>query len=215
MRVIFMKMKNTLFRIIYPIIFLGAVGLGIYIWHNQLETREYIASINIKRAEIDYFMKNSDLSPFDEDGKESFSELQYFSPDPKYRIKARLYPLRDKQRISIPMTDGSVEQYIRFAFAEFTIKKRVHKLLLLKPETIEQNRGLFLAFTDETSGKQTYAGGRYIDIQHTGGRGITIDFNQAYNPYCVYNYRYACPLPPAENHLEVPIFAGEKNYSDS
>jgi uncharacterized protein (DUF1684 family) len=180
-----------------------------------LETREYIENITIKRVETNYFMKNSERSPFDEYGKEAFFELEYFSPDPKYRIKAKLHPIREKERISIPMTDGSVEQYIRFAFAEFTIENRVHTLLLLKPDTAQPTGKLFLAFTDETSGEQTYAGGRYVDIQQTGGRGITIDFNQAYNPYCVYNYQYACPLPPAENHLEVPIFAGEKNYSDS
>ena len=37
-----------------------------------------------------------------------------------------------------------------------------------------------------------------------------LDFNQAYNPYCVYNPTYSCPLPPAENTLEVAISAGER-----
>jgi uncharacterized protein (DUF1684 family) len=208
-------MKNRLFKAIFPIIFLGVIASSIFIWQNQLETHKYIESINIKRAEINYFMKHSDRSPFDEDGKTAFSELEYFAPDPKYRIKARLHLIREKESISIPMTDGSVEHYIRFAFAEFTIENGVHKLLLLKPERDRQTGRLFLAFTDETSGTQTYTGGRYIDIHQTGGKGITIDFNQAYNPYCVYNYTYACPLPPAENHLEVPIFAGEKNYYGS
>jgi uncharacterized protein (DUF1684 family) len=208
-------MKNKLFNIIFSITLLGAIAAGIFIWQNQLDTREYIKKIYIKRTEINNFMKSSERSPFDEDGKEVFSGLRYFSPDPKYRIKAKLHPIRERERISIPMTDGSVEKYIRFAFAELTIDNRVHNLLLLKPETDGQTMRLFLAFTDETSGRQTYGGGRYIDIQHRGGRGVTIDFNEAYNPYCVYNYEYACPLPPEENHLEVPIFAGEKNYADS
>jgi uncharacterized protein (DUF1684 family) len=208
-------MKNRIFKVIFPIIFLGAIASGITIWKNQLETRKYIEDINIKRAETNYFMKNSERSPFEEDGKKAFSELEYFAPDPKYRIKATLYPIQEKERISIPMTDGSVEQYIRIAFAEFTLDNRVHKLLLLKPEADRQTGRLFLAFTDETSGEQTYGGGRYIDIQQTGRRKITIDFNEAYNPYCVYNYSFACPLPPAENHLEVPIFAGEMDYSAS
>jgi|GEM_PF-4951937 len=39
-----------------------------------------------------------------------------------------------------------------------------------------------------------------------------LDFNESYNPTCAYSERYECPLPPAENRLEVPIEAGEKSY---
>jgi uncharacterized protein (DUF1684 family) len=39
-----------------------------------------------------------------------------------------------------------------------------------------------------------------------------LDFNEAYNPTCAYSERYECPLPPAENWLEVPVEAGEKSY---
>jgi uncharacterized protein (DUF1684 family) len=42
------------------------------------------------------------------------------------------------------------------------------------------------------------------------GDSVTVDFNRAYNPTCVYNPEYACPLPPQENRLDVPIPAGEK-----
>jgi uncharacterized protein (DUF1684 family) len=72
---------------------------------------------------------------------------------------------------------------------------------------------LFLAFGDATSARETYGGGRYLDITKTpGSTTITLDFNQAYNPYCAYDDTYSCPLPPAENLLTVAIKAGEKNY---
>ncbi|MBL0018981.1 MAG: DUF1684 domain-containing protein, partial [Bacteroidetes bacterium] len=52
---------------------------------------------------------------------------------------------------------------------------------------------------------------RYIDTRRTEDK-VPLDFNRAYNPYCVYNYAYACPVPPEENRLPVTIDAGEKDF---
>jgi uncharacterized protein (DUF1684 family) len=73
-------------------------------------------------------------------------------------------------------------------------------------------RNFFLAFADETSGKETYGGGRYLNVRQDGKNSITIDFNLAFNPYCAYNPDFACPLPPRENILEIALPVGEKNY---
>lgn len=35
--------------------------------------------------------------------------------------------------------------------------------------------------------------------------------NYVYNPRCVYNAEWSCPLPPGEKWLKVPIRAGEKS----
>jgi uncharacterized protein (DUF1684 family) len=60
---------------------------------------------------------------------------------------------------------------------------------------------------------ETYGAGRYLDIKKTpGATSITLDFNEAYNPYCAYNDSFSCPFPPKENILHVAILAGEKNY---
>ena len=84
--------------------------------------------------------------------------------------------------------------------------------------------GLFLPFRDATSGNETYGGGRYLfdTIKNTdglalevtaGSPALTVDFNYAYNPSCVYDPRWACPLAPRENWLKLPIRAGEKMYA--
>jgi uncharacterized protein (DUF1684 family) len=74
---------------------------------------------------------------------------------------------------------------------------------------------LFLPFYDETNSKETYGGGRYLDlaIRNIRNGNIVIDFNQAYNMYCVYADGYACPIPPDENRLPVEIRAGEKLFA--
>jgi uncharacterized protein (DUF1684 family) len=73
---------------------------------------------------------------------------------------------------------------------------------------------LFLPFTDLTSGVESYGGGRYIDMEVQKGNTWTIDFNKGYNPYCAYNEKYSCPIPPAENDLKVEVKAGVKKYHD-
>jgi len=73
-------------------------------------------------------------------------------------------------------------------------------------------RSLFIPFSDETSGSETYKAGRYLDLEEQGGDDYELDFNLAYNPYCAYNDQYTCPIPPRENKLPIRILAGEKNY---
>jgi uncharacterized protein (DUF1684 family) len=72
--------------------------------------------------------------------------------------------------------------------------------------------GLFLPFRDATSGTATYGAGRYLDLEPNEDGTLTIDFNLAYNPSCVYSDGWSCPIPPRENWLDIPIEAGEKMY---
>jgi uncharacterized protein (DUF1684 family) len=73
---------------------------------------------------------------------------------------------------------------------------------------------LFLPFSDLTSGKESYIGGRYIDLTIPKSSTMILDFNTAYNPYCAYNHIYSCPLVPLENDLNVAIEAGVKKFHD-
>lgn len=73
-------------------------------------------------------------------------------------------------------------------------------------------RSLFLPLSDETSGHETYAVGRYSDLEEEARDDYELDFNIAYNPYCAYGEDYARAVPPVENRLLVKILAGEKNY---
>jgi uncharacterized protein (DUF1684 family) len=71
---------------------------------------------------------------------------------------------------------------------------------------------LFIPFRDATSGKETYASGRYIDLRENTTGMYELDFNRAYNPSCAYSEGFSCPVPPPENTLEVTVRAGEMNY---
>ncbi len=69
---------------------------------------------------------------------------------------------------------------------------------------------LFIPFADQTSGTETYAAGRYMELDPTPTGIYVVDFNVAYNPYCYYSPEFDCPYPPKENRLDVPIRAGER-----
>jgi uncharacterized protein (DUF1684 family) len=78
--------------------------------------------------------------------------------------------------------------------------------------------GLFIPFRDATSGGDTYAAGRYLvdgaksaDLGGDASAGtMIVDFNFAYQPSCAFDPRWACPLAPPENRLDLPIRAGER-----
>ena len=78
--------------------------------------------------------------------------------------------------------------------------------------------GLFIPFRDATNGIETYAAGRYlVDSAKSADLGgdpmrntLVLDFNFAYQPSCAFDPKWACPLAPPENHLDLPIRAGER-----
>jgi hypothetical protein len=92
---------------------------------------------------------------------------------------------------------------------EFTLRGEPHSLGAFVEEGAPVTT-LFVPFADLTTGIDTYAAGRYLDIEPTATGLYNIDFNRAYNPYCAYNEEYDCPYPPPSNRLDVAIQAGEK-----
>ncbi len=82
-------------------------------------------------------------------------------------------------------------------------------------DAIDEGERLFLIIADETSGVETYGGGRFMYVDKPDSTGkITLDFNKAYNPPCVFTKYATCPLPPEQNYLKLRITAGEKNYGE-
>lgn len=172
----------------------------------------YIEKVEKERERQFKFIKFNVESPLNEEQRRSFQLLTFYDINPLYRVKALLIPIENKKVREVPLTDGSKEKYIEHSYAEFELGGQTNKLLLLQSVKETDMRNFFLAFADETSGKETYGGGRFLNVRQDGKNSITIDFNLAYNPYCAYNPDYACPLPPKENLMTIAIEAGEKNY---
>lgn len=171
-----------------------------------VSSTDYQQQTEAERNKKDAFFRENTESPLVD--KRSFTHLNYYAPNLTYRVSARLEPFADaSQKMTVRMSDGSEEIYEKYAHAVFELSGQACRLLITKT-----SGNYSILFRDGTSGKTTYGGGRYLDLeadQLTSNR-VTLDFNAAYNPYCAYNPRYACPLPPAENTLPVAVEAGEK-----
>ncbi|QDH77530.1 DUF1684 domain-containing protein [Echinicola soli] len=203
-----MKQQQILLGIV-GVVVLAAVG---YMFFGGQSSGDYREKILDERERQYKFLRYNDESPLTDKQKLAFDSLICFPVDEKYKLRARLVPLQQKQLLEIPMTDGSMETYVKHSYVDFELEGKSCRLLLLQAADEPDKKNFFLPFADETSGELTYGGGRYLNLRQDGMNSITIDFNLAYNPYCAYNPDFACPIPPKENILDVPIEAGEKNY---
>jgi len=167
---------------------------------------EYITAIQNSRDEKDAYLKKDKTSPIEDKGK--FTGLKYFEVNPIYKVLGKIDRVTSGQTINISMSGGELEEYEAYGNVNFEIDGVKCALKIFK--TPEGN--LFLPFKDLTSSKGTYGAGRYLDfgIDDVKGNQINIDFNRAYHPYCAYNHTFTCPVPPAENFLNVEIKAGER-----
>ena len=203
-------MKN---KFLIGLLVLSTAGLIFYSLSTGNSDEGYFNELTKERQEKDTFMKNSEQSPFG-DERSTFSGLKYFEPDANFRVYAQLEPIKDKKVIILPTSTGEENRYLEYAFAAFEMGGVENRLLLLEVMDMGPTRGtLFLSFADETSTKETYGAGRYLDVKKIpAATSIELDFNKAYNPYCAYTDKFSCPLPPRENVLKIAIRAGEKSY---
>ena len=180
-----------------------------------MKISEWRGGLEREREAKDRFFAKYPQSPLPFEGRKRFKGLDYFPPDPAYRFELELHEHEEKRVIRMAYTKGQEQDFLRWGEFRFKVGDEEQAIQAYKGNPAEER--LFILFRDATSGKETYGAGRYLDLepdrdQTTEGKWI-LDFNKAYNPWCVYSKDYTCPLVPQENWLEVPICAGEKNYS--
>ncbi len=177
---------------------------------------DYLQDIKKHRKELNEYFKDKKKSPLTKKNLKSFKGLPFFPIQEKYKVKAKLTYTFNSPIQYIKNTGGKTEAYQQYALATFTIDEQVLELSIYQSLSLKKQRGyenyLFIPFTDASNGKSTYGSGRYLDtsIPADATGYITLDFNKAYNPYCAYNKKYTCPIPPKNNHLNTEILAGVK-----
>ncbi|SHH56315.1 DUF1684 domain-containing protein [Flavobacterium defluvii] len=155
-------------------------------------------------------------SPLMEEDLKNFKSLDFYPIDAKYFVNARFEKAKNEKVFEMKTTGTRTPKYIKYGTLFFTLngvdmQLNVYRNIELSKQK-EYKDHLFLPFSDLTCGKESYIGGRYIDLKIPKGNTIAVDFNQAYNPYCAYNHKYSCPLVPLENDLKVEIKAGVKTF---
>lgn len=168
------------------------------------------------QEELNSSFKDPETSPLTKEDRKKFEGLDFFPIDTSLIIEADFLRTPLEMPFEMPTTTERRPLYVKYGEAHFQLNGKKYKLniyqnleLLSKPEYVDY---LFVPFTDLTNGRDSYSGGRYIDSRKPTGKKILLDFNKAYNPYCAYNGKYSCPIPPEENHMGVEVRAGVKDF---
>lgn len=175
----------------------------------------YTAQLRKARSDKNRSFRQSKESPLTTKQKAQFDSLKYYPAQLSFVVNAAISRNSAPDTLRIQMSDNRTEKYVNWGLAKFEIDKKPQQLsIYLKANGTDST--LFIPFTDLTNGHETYGGGRYLDAirPKSNVSEIKLDFNQAYNPYCAYNNEYSCPVPPADNRLQVAIPAGEKSFHD-
>jgi uncharacterized protein len=172
------------------------------------DTRDYAQRLAEDRAAKDELFK-SRTDPIPDGRKAELLPLAYFPIDPDYDVPASLEPSDDPTILEVPTSAGTPRKMRKAGTLVFSLKGQPLRITAFHDLTTPPNH-LSVMFSDLTSGTETYAAGRYLDLDQNATGFYELDFNRSYNPYCYYNAGYECPYPPQENRLKIPIRAGER-----
>ena len=177
-----------------------------------------LASAEKFQSELNQSYADSLKSPLTKEDFKQFKGLDFFSINEKYIVEATFVRTKKEKPFGMKTTTSRTPLYKKYGELHFEIDGKAFKLNVYQNVDLNKKPGyedyLFLPFSDLTCGKESYIGGRYVDMKIQNGKTWTIDFNKAYNPYCAYNYEYSCPIVPLENDLDIEILAGVKKFHD-
>ncbi len=176
---------------------------------DRIDAEKFQKKINSEYAD-------AKTSPLMETDLKTFKSLDFYPLSSKYYVNAKFVKAKEEKVFEMKTSTSRKPKYIKYGTVFFSIDGIALKLNVYQDielsKSDEYKDYLFLPFSDKTCGKESYIGGRYIDLKIPKGNTILIDFNKAYNPYCAYNHKYSCPIVPLENDLNVEIKAGVKTF---
>ena len=179
--------------------------------------KRYDKSFTPFQKEMNEFFKDASISPLKEKDLKNFKGLDFFAFDSSYVVNAALSRTPEEKSFKMKTTTDRLPEYIKYGIVTFDLFNKSYSLNIYRNLDIINNEGyqdyLFLPFLDDTNGFESYGGGRYIDLDIPKGDNLVIDFNSAYNPYCVYDEKYSCPIVPRDNYLSIKINVGVKAFA--
>lgn len=178
----------------------------------EIDTLKVIRESRDFKLDQDRHFLNKKTSPLTKKERRKFKEHRFFPVNMDYCVVAKFERIENGDTVIMKTSANTEKVYIKFAKVYFTIEEVPCELTVYQNVKLSQIKEyedyLFIPFRDQTSGQESYGGGRYIDLKIPEEDEIILNFNLAYNPYCAYTEGYFCPIPPNENILEVEIKAG-------
>jgi len=141
--------------------------------------------------------------------REGFPGLRVATYDPDWRAEVRMDPAPPR-RLEIPTATDGVVPFERIG----VLRTPWGPLDAWWLDTY--GGGLWVPVRDRSNGRSTYGGGRYLldtakgaDLGSDVDGALVIDLNFLYAPSCAHDPRWACPLAPEGNELDVSVVVGE------
>jgi len=140
----------------------------------------------------------------------NFKGTENFDIQRDWRIDGRFIPGEEGETIEIGNVLGQLIPSPVYGRFEFERDGNSYRMVAIGDEN---STSLEFMFADRSNGHSTYAAGRFVysDGMPENGR-LVVDFNKAYNPPCAFSDFSTCPLPLAENRLNMHVTAGEKDF---
>ncbi|MCQ4034567.1 DUF1684 domain-containing protein [Kaistella montana] len=193
-------------KLTFLFILISTLGIAQTLKKQVLEIKKFQSALNQE-------YKNPKETPLRGDNYTNFRQHPFFPINLKYRVTAKFTKTENAVPFEIPTSLGKTKPYVEFGKVSFDLDAQTYVLTVYQSLDLRKKKGfedyLFLPFRDGTNGKETYGGGKYMDLRIPKSNTIILDFNQSYQPYCAYNaYDYNCPTVPEGNFLPVRIEAG-------
>lgn len=138
----------------------------------------------------------------------AFDGVPHFPVDARWVVPGRFEAYDAPRRITVgAVVDGLQHFPTVVGTVTFDVDGSEQRLVALAGK----DGGLSLHFRDATNGTMTYGGGRILRTDDPAPDGaLVVDLNRAVNLPCAMTAFATCPLPPADNVLDVAVEAGEK-----
>jgi hypothetical protein len=148
------------------------------------QTDGSVRAIEQQRREKDQAFLNGKDSPLLDKAKKNFHGLPYFPVNLKYRFEGVIRRYDKRETFDIIASDGRERKTLRYGYFEFSLDGKIHRLQVYKLLDLapQYRHLLFIPFLDATSGRESYGGGRYLDLEERSDNRYVLDFNLAYNP---------------------------------
>ena len=146
------------------------------------------------------------------------SFFRFYDIDPKYIVKAVYEPVNGAVPFAATTMHGGPRRILKqIGVVYFNMDGAALTMYVYRHEAMGnpgEQGDMFIPFTDRTNYKETFQGGRYLDVDLSTLKNgmIILDFNQCYNPNTAYKKGYPYIVPPQNNALKIEIKAGEKIF---
>lgn len=170
-----------------------------------MEDGTWASELAAERRARDRLFQTSEGSPLPPEQRAGFPGLSYFEPNGHYRARG-VFHQEEPARVALATNRGTDEAYTRVGTVRLLLPEGMLRLAVFE----RPSGRLFIPFSDATTGRETHAVGRRVDVEHEGDGRVLVDLNRAYHPAVAYNPGYTAVLPPRENALSFALRVGER-----